>query len=90
MDHLTQQQVNDAMNNTYGSRKAFMQAVKKYGLGVAVSAALVSNANAAGGIDVSTVVSTITDGVTTVSSIGLAVLSLVVVIKVFKWARSAM
>ena len=89
MDKLTQDQVNDAMNKTYGNREAFYAAVKKYGLGVAVSAALVSNANAAG-IDVSAVTTTITDGVTTVSSIGLAVLSLVVVIKVFKWARSAM
>ncbi len=89
MDKLTQDQVNDAMNKTYGNRAAFVAAVKKYGLGVAVSAALVSNANAAG-IDVSAVTTTITDGVTTVSSIGLAVLSLVVVIKVFKWARAAM
>lgn len=91
MEQLTQNQVNEAMNKTYGSCKNFMAAVKKYGLGVAVSAALVGNANAAGtGIDVTSVVGTITDGVTTVSSIGLAVLSLVVVIKVFKWARSAM
>lgn len=89
MDKLTQDQVNEAMDKTYGSRAAFTDAVKKYGLGVAVSAALMSNANAAE-IDVTSVVSTITDGVTTVSSIGLAVLSLVVVIKVFKWARSAM
>ena len=89
MDHLTQKEVNDAMNKTYGNRKNFMAAVKKYGLGAAVSAALVTNANAAE-IDVSSVVGTITDGVTTVSAIGLAVLSLVVVIKVFKWARSAM
>ncbi|MCO8060333.1 MULTISPECIES: major capsid protein [Acinetobacter] len=89
MDHLTQDQVNDAMTKTYGNRKNFMIAVKKYGLGAAVSAALVTNANAAE-IDVSSVVGTITDGVTTVSAIGLAVLSLVVVIKVFKWARSAM
>nr|DAR30259.1 MAG TPA: Filamentous Major Coat protein [Inoviridae sp.] len=89
MDHLTQDQVNDAMNKTYGNRKNFMAAVKKYGLGAAVSAALVTNANAAE-IDVSSVVGAITDGVTTVSAIGLAVLSLVVVIKVFKWARSAM
>ena len=88
MDHLTQKEVNDAMNKTYGNRKNFIAAVKKYGLGVAVSAALVTNANAA--IDVTSVVATITDGVTTVSAIGLAVLSLVVVIKVFKWARSAM
>lgn len=89
MDHLTQDQVNDAMTKTYGNRKNFMNAVKKYGLGAAVSAALVTNANASE-IDVSSVVGTITDGVTTVSAIGLAVLSLVVVIKVFKWARSAM
>ena len=89
MDQLTQKEVNDAMNKTYGNRKNFIAAVKKYGLGVAVSAALVTNANAAA-IDVTTVVGTITDGVTTVSAIGLAVLSLVVVIKVFKWARSAM
>lgn len=59
-------------------------------LGSAVALAAMSNANAATGIDVTAVVGTITDGVTTVSSIGLAVLSLVVVIKVFKWARSAM
>lgn len=89
MENLSQNQVNDAMNATYGSRKNLMAAVKKYGFGVAVSAALVSNANAAP-IDVSTVVTTITDGVTTVSAIGLAVLSLVVVVKVFKWARSAL
>ena len=89
MDNLTQDQVNEAMNKTYGNRKNFMAAVKKYGFGVAVSAALASNANAAA-IDVTSVVGTITDGVTTVSAIGLAVLSLVVVIKVFKWARSAM
>ena len=89
MDHLTQKEVNDAMNKTYGNRKNFIDAVKKYGLGVAVSAALVTNTNAAA-IDVTSVVGTITDGVTTVSAIGLAVLSLVVVIKVFKWARSAM
>lgn len=89
MDQLTQKEVNDAMNKTYGNRKNFIAAVKKYGLGVAVSAALVTNTNAAA-IDVTSVVGTITDGVTTVSAIGLAVLSLVVVIKVFKWARSAM
>lgn len=90
MEHLTQDQVNDAMNKTYGNRKNFMQAVKKYGFGIAVSAALVSNANAATTIDVSAVITTITEGVAVVSSIGLAVLSLVVVIKVFKWARAAM
>lgn len=89
MEHLTQKQVNEKMNAAYGNRKNFMAAVKKYGLGAAVAAAMTTGAHAEA-IDVSSVVSTITDGVTTVSAIGLAVLSLVVVIKVFKWARSAM
>ena len=66
----------------------FKNNARRYGLGVAVFGT-VGAANAAP-IDVTSVVGTITDGVTTVSAIGLAVLSLVVVIKVFKWARSAM
>lgn len=51
-----------------------------------------STANAAGefSLDATSVVSTITGGVAVVSSIGLAVLSLVVVVKLFKWARSAL
>ena len=51
-----------------------------------------STANAAGEftLDASSGVSTITGGVAVVSSIGLAVLSLVVVVKLFKWARSAL
>ena len=79
MDKLTQDQVNEAMNKTYGNPAAFAAAVKKYGFGVAVSAALMSNANAAS-IDVTSVVGTITDGVTTVSSIGLAVLLVVLLL----------
>lgn len=66
----------------------FKNNARRYGLGVAV-AGTVGAANAEA-IDTTAVVGTITDGVTTVSAIGLAVLSLVVVIKVFKWARSAM
>ena len=51
-----------------------------------------SAANAAGEftLDTSSVVTTITGGVAVVSSIGLAVLSLVVVVKLFKWARAAL
>ena len=50
-----------------------------------------SAANAADStIDTSSVVTTITGGVAVVSSIGLAVLSLIVVVKLFKWARSAL
>lgn len=66
----------------------FKNNAQRFGLVTAISGTAVT-ANAAA-IDVSSVVTTITDGVTTVSAIGLAVLSLVVVIKVFKWARSAM
>lgn len=50
-----------------------------------------ANANAAGvAIDVTEVVGTITAGITTVSAIGAAALSLVVVVKLFKWVRSAL
>lgn len=74
-------------NAVTGSNK-FKQNAQRFGLVTAISGTAVT-ANAAA-IDVTSVVGTITDGVTTVSAIGLAVLSLVVVIKVFKWARSAM
>lgn len=47
-------------------------------------------ANAAVTIDVDDVVKTITGGVSVVSAIGVAVLSLVVVIKLFKWVRAAL
>ena len=63
------------------------------GLGAAVAAAMVlaPTANAAGyTLDATDVVSTISGGVAVVSSIGLAVLSLVVVVKLFKWARAAL
>ena len=50
-----------------------------------------STANAAPyAVDVADVVSTVSGGVAVVSSIGLAVLSLVVVVKLFKWARAAL
>lgn len=74
-----------------------MEKVKKFKptlaqkAGVVATAVLASNmANAADPIDVSAVVSTITGGVAIVSSIGLAGLSLVVVIKLFKWAKQAL
>lgn len=89
MDQLTQKEVNAAMNKAFGNRKNFMDSVKKYGLGATIAVGLSTGAHAEA-IDITAVVGTITDGVTTVSAIGLAVLSLVVVIKVFKWARSAM
>ncbi|WP_180004449.1 MULTISPECIES: major capsid protein [unclassified Acinetobacter] len=66
---------------------------QKAGVVAAIGMALAgSTANAAGEftLDTSSVVTTITGGVAVVSSIGLAVLSLVVVVKLFKWARSAL
>lgn len=66
----------------------FKNNTKRYGLATATMG-LMTGANAAT-IDVTSVTTTITEGVAVVSSIGLAVLSLVVVIKVFKWARAAM
>lgn len=47
----------------------------------------VARADGAVAIDTTAVVATITSGVTTVSAIGIAVLSLVVVIKLFKWVQ---
>jgi hypothetical protein len=38
-------------------------------------------------LDPTSIVTVITGGVTTLSAIGIAVLSLVVVIKLFKWAQ---
>lgn len=47
----------------------------------------VAGAARATDIDTTAVVAVITGGVTTVSAIGIAVLSLVVVIKLFKWVQ---
>ncbi|KEH07583.1 MULTISPECIES: major capsid protein [Delftia] len=50
--------------------------------------ALASGAHAAGvTIDTTDIVSTITGGVTAISAIGVAVISLVVVIKLYKWVQ---
>lgn len=52
---------------------------------------LAGNARAAATtLDVTDVIATITAAVTTISSIGIAVLSLVVVIKLFSWAKRAL
>ncbi|PAT41399.1 hypothetical protein CK623_00160 [Vandammella animalimorsus] len=65
--------------------------VKRLGLTAAAVAAplvLVGNANAQSfSIDAAPIVSVITGAVTTVSAIGVAVLSLVVVIRLFKWVQ---
>ncbi len=49
-----------------------------------------AHAQGATTIDVTDVVATITSGVTTVTTLGIAVLSLVVVVKLFKWVKGAM
>lgn len=56
----------------------------------AAGSLVVTSAQAQTTIDVSEVVSTITGGVTTITTLGIAVLSLVVVVKLFKWVKGAM
>jgi len=55
---------------------------------LAGGALVAAGANASAvAIDTTDIVATITGGVTTVSAIGIAVISLVVVIKLFKWVQ---
>lgn len=56
-------------------------------IALASAAALAAGSAMAAPIDVTSVTATINDAVTTISSLGLAVLSLVVVAKVFKWVQ---
>lgn len=53
----------------------------------ALVAGVSARADSAFTIDTTAIVSVITGGVTTISAIGIAVLSLVVVIKLFKWVQ---
>jgi len=56
----------------------------------AAGSVVATSAQAQTTIDVSEVVSTITNGITTITTLGIAVLSLVVVVKLFKWVKGAM
>lgn len=56
----------------------------------AAGSVVATSAQAQTTIDVSDVVSTITSGITTITTLGIAVLSLVVVVKLFKWVKGAM
>ncbi len=72
--------------------RAFSAKVSARELAVATAVAgsfVGTAANAAGGftIDPTDVTTTIANGVTVISAIGMAVLSLVVVIKLFKWIQ---
>ena len=76
-----------------GTFKKMKQGAKRFYAPAVAGASLLAGsgaANAAVTIDVDDVVQTITGGVTVVSAIGVAVLSLVVVIKLFKWVRAAL
>ena len=73
-------------------RRALLAPAKLATAGKALAAgstlALASGAHAAGvSIDTTEIVSTISGGVTAISAIGVAVISLVVVIKLYKWVQ---
>lgn len=73
-------------------RRAQVSASELATAGKAVAAgstlALASGAHAAGAtIDTTDIVATISGGVTAISAIGVAVISLVVVIKLYKWVQ---
>lgn len=56
----------------------------------AAGSLMATSAHAAVSIDLTEVLAVITTGITTITSLGIAVLSLVVVVKLFKWIRTAM
>ena len=72
-------------------RRAQVSASELATAGKAVAAgstlALASGAHAAATIDTTDIVATISGGVTAISAIGVAVISLVVVIKLYKWVQ---
>ena len=68
-----------------------LRALRRPALVAALSAFAVSSSHAAGvTIDLADVLATITTGITTITTLGVAVLSLVVVVKLFKWVKGAM
>jgi uncharacterized membrane protein len=73
------------MNRNLKIALASAAAKRNLKIALASAAALAAGSAMAAPIDVSSVNTTITEAVTTISTLGLAVLSLVVVTKVFKW-----
>lgn len=62
--------------------------VQRFGVGAAVGAALVTNANAA--VDVAAPVATLTtDGTAAITAVGTALLALAALAVVFKWVKAA-
>jgi hypothetical protein len=83
-----QKSQSQAVKQHYGNKRSFLRAVKTYGLGAAVSAALVSQTNAA--VDVSaTVTQLTTDGTAAITAVGTGLLALAGVAVVFKWVKAA-
>ena len=64
-----------------------MKKIAVAGLLTAMMAGASAQAQTAFTVDASSIIPVITGGVTTISAIGIAVLSLVVVIKLFKWVQ---
>lgn len=58
--------------------------------GAAVLGMVAAGSASAAGIDVTEAVTTITGAITTISALGIAGLSVVVAVKTFKWAKSAL
>lgn len=78
-----------SLKNPVAYKLTVSEKLGRVALVTAVTAATASPAFAAE-IDVSSIVTTITGFIGVVSSIGLAVLSLIVTGKVFKWVRTAL
>ena len=78
-----------SLKNPVAYKLTVSEKLGRVALVTAVTAATASSAFAAE-IDVSSIVTTITGFIAVVSSIGLAVLSLIVTGKVFKWVRTAL
>ncbi|MEO4203515.1 major capsid protein [Acinetobacter pittii] len=63
--------------------------VQRFGVGAAVGAALITNANAAGTVDVTAPVATLTtDGSAALIAIGTAMLGLAAIAVLFKWVKA--
>lgn len=78
--NVVKRRVQSAMDSVRATALAF----RLFFLGL-IGLSLSTGAHAA--IDVSAVVTSISEGVTVITSIGVAILSLVVVIKLFKWVQ---
>lgn len=86
MDKLNQVQVAEQVKSVAPNMSARRQAIAT---ALILGVCAMTGAHAEGGVDVSTIVTMITGFVATVSAVGLAVLSLFVTAKMFKWIKTA-